>query len=260
MRHHNFYFCALTFGVLGSMCIHTTPAELTVNSLGATMNPENSYMSSLQIDCSYASKDFLPDGNLGKSVWKKTQRQRMDRDWQSGRRMAESETYVASVWTDQFVYFAFWCKYTVLNIYEGEATTKERWELWNRDVVEVFLNPNPGRMKHYYEFEVSPNNQWIDLEIDLSKNPFNEASWDSQFEHATRSDTKNHLWTCEMRIPLKSIRVEAIHPGQEWRLNFYRADGPGDDSRRRFLGWSPNPSNKPTFHQPESFGLIRFTR
>jgi hypothetical protein len=253
-------FYASTCGLLGLMYSYVTSAELTMNSLGATMSSENSYMSSVQIDSSYAGKDFLPDGNLEKSVWKKAKRQRMDTDWQSGRRMAESETYVATLWTDRFVYFGYWCKYTMLNIYEGEDADKERWELWNRDVVEVFLNPNPERMKHYYEFEVSPNNQWIDLEIDLSKAPFNEASWDSHFEHATRIDAKNHLWTCEMRIPLKSIRVEVIHPGQEWRLNFYRADGPGDDSRRRFLGWSPNPSKKPTFHQPESFGLVRFTR
>ncbi len=234
--------------------------KLSSNFMGVTMNPETFYKSSLQIDSGYLSKDFVPDGKLEKSVWSKAQRQRMDTEWGSGRAAPQSGTHVASLWSTRFVYFAFWCKYSVLNIYEGENPAKEKWELWNRDVVEVFLNPSPTRFKHYYEFEVSPNNQWIDLEIDLGKEPFNDSGWDSGFEHATRVDAKDHIWTCEMRIPLRSIQVETILPGQEWRLNFYRADGPGDDSRRRFLSWSPNPNTKPTFHQPESFGLIRFTR
>jgi hypothetical protein len=34
------------------------------------------------------------------------------------------------------------CRYHALNVSEGEAA-KERWELWNRDVAEVFLNPQP---------------------------------------------------------------------------------------------------------------------
>jgi len=224
------------------------------------MSPEPFYQSTSQINSGYLSKDFAPDGNLEKSAWKKAERQHCDVDWNSGQRIHEAETYVASLWSTSQVYFAFWCKYGVLNIYEGEGTSKERWELWNRDVVEVFLNPDPRRPLHYYEFEVSPNNQWIDLEINKEKEPFNEAGWDSGFEHATRVDSKNHLWTCEMKISLKSLRVDGLRPGQEWRLNLYRADGPGDDSQRRFMSWSPNPGSKPSFHQPEGFGLIRFVK
>ena len=148
---------------------------------------------------------------------------------------------VASLWTPGYLYFAYWCRYQSLNIYAGEDSGKERWELWNRDVVEAFINPQPERFLHYYEFEVAPNNQWVDLEIDLTKTPFGDAGWDSHFEHATKVDAEHKVWWMEMRVPVKSMMVNAIHPGDEWRLNLYRADGPGDDTRRRFMCWSPFP-------------------
>ena len=53
-------------------------------------------------------------------------------------------------------------------------------------VLPNFVNPEPARVNHYYEFEVAPNNQWIDLEIDKDKTPFNDAKWNSGFDHATR--------------------------------------------------------------------------
>jgi hypothetical protein len=159
------------------------------------------------------------------------------------------------------VYFAFRCQATTLNVFEGKDPTKDFWTLWERDVVEVFLNPQPERMNHYYEFEVAPNNLWIDLEIDLDKTPFNDAGWDSHFQHATHFDAQKHMWTCEMRIPISAMGVSGpLQPGNTWRINFYRADGPGNDSQRRFLSWSPVRNPKHTFHTPASFGLMRFSK
>jgi hypothetical protein len=52
-----------------------------------------------------------------------------------------------------------------------------------------------------------------------------------------------------------------MKPGMEWRINLYRADGKGGDSQRRFLSWSPlPPGTKLSFHQPASFGIIRFVK
>ncbi len=167
-------------------------------------------------------------------------------------------TRVASVWTPDSVYFAYRCSYITLNCYEGESAAEKKWELWNRDVVEVFINPQPDRFHHYFEYEVAPNNLWIDLEIDLLKTPFHDAGWISGFQHATTLDEDSRIWTCEMRLPVASMGVPRLVPGTEWRLNFYRADGPGDDSQRRFMNWSPLPEPIPTFHQPASFGIIHF--
>jgi len=223
------------------------------------MNSTSAYTSELKTISRFSSEDFAPDGDLNKKVWLKANWVRFEHDMSGQRHYPQAETQVASLWTATYVYFAFRCKYSILNIYEGEDAAKERWELWKRDVVEVFANPQPEIVTHYYEFEVAPNNQWIDLEIDKTKTPFNDAAWDSHFEHATHVDSKRRIWTCEMRIPVSSMKVQAMEPGLEWRVNFYRADGPGDDSKRRFMCWSTIPEGQ-TFHVPTRFGIIKFVK
>jgi hypothetical protein len=219
------------------------------------------YAGNLTITSKLSDQDFVPDGDLSKKAWQKAEYVRFDQEALSRKIHPEVETRVASLWTARYLYFAFSSKYSVLNVFEGEQSAKEKWGLWDRDVVEVFINPNPERFNHYYEFEVSPNNQWIDLEIDLGKRPFNDAAWDSHFEHATRLDEGGHVWTCEMRIPTSALLVQLMSPGMEWRINLYRAEGRGGDSQRRFLSWSPlPPGTKLSFHQPASFGIIRFLK
>lgn len=217
-----------------------------------------SYAGISRITSKFLSEDFAPDCDLEKTAWQLTGRARLDCDW-AGRK-TDVKTQVASLWSAARVYFAFWCDYSVLNVYEGEDSAGERWGLWDRDVVEVFLNPEPERVNHYYEFEVAPNNQWIDLEIDLDKKPFNDAGWNSGFEHATRIDSERRMWTTEMSIPLASLKVKQLRLNTEWRINFYRADGLGDDTERRFLCWSPVYGEKPNFHVPARFGIIEFRK
>jgi Carbohydrate family 9 binding domain-like len=226
---------------------------------GQTMSPQSGYLSNVEIISRFSKHDFVPDGDLKKEAWAKAKWIRFDHDMSGRTHYPESATQVAALWTEKFVYFAFQCKYTALNIYEGEDASKERWGLWNRDVAEVFINPQPERVSHYYEFEVAPNNQWIDLEIDKTKTPFNDAAWDSHFGHAARIDSTNHVWTCEMKIPVSSMGVATVQLGTEWRLNFYRADGPGDDTQRRFMAWSPIPHGN-SFHQPEYFGILKLLK
>jgi hypothetical protein len=221
-------------------------------------NQAGRYSGDLRITSKLLARDFIPDGDLGKAAWQAAESVSFHHDALGRKQFPESATRVASLWSKRHVYFAYWCQYSTLNIYEGEDAAKERWELWNRDVVEVFLNPQPERFNHYYEFEVAPNNQWIDLEIDLDKTPFNSAAWNSDFEHATRIDASNQTWTCEMRIPITAMGAKPLKVNSEWRLNFYRADGPGDDTMRRFLSWNLLPTSKLSFHQPASFGIIRF--
>ena len=232
-------------------------ATLADSHTGQAVNgPESTYSSDRELEARRCSVEFLPDGDLSKPSWKHAKWAEFDNDASGKFHYPEAATRVASLWTETHIYFAFSSRYDSLNIYEGEDPKLERWQLWNRDVVEVFLNPQPERMNHYFEFEVAPNNQWIDLEIDKTRNPFNDASWNSGFEHVTRIDARHHVWTAEMRIPLTAMNVKQLRPGTEWRVNFFRAAGKGDDDRRKFLAWSIIPDGK-TFHVPERFGILR---
>lgn len=207
-------------------------------------------------------RDFVPDGDLDKGMWVKAAKVKLGDNAAPEEPALEAASLAAAAWTPSNVYFAFWNDYTELNTYQGEDPAVERWKLWDRDVVEVFINPIPERMNLYWEFEVAPNNQWVDLEIDLDlraagKNMSN-AAWNSGFLHAARIDAARKQWYCEMRIPVAPMGVKQVRAGMQWRLNFYRADGLGDDTKRRFLSWSPTFGG--TFHKPERFGAIRFEK
>ncbi len=217
------------------------------------------YSSNSETTATYSAKDFAVDGDLSKAAWKKAKWVEFDHDPTGKTENPAVKTRVAAIWTDRYIYFAFSGRYESLNVYQGEDVSKERWELWNRDVVEVFVNPQPERISHYYEFEVAPNNQWIDLEIEKTKTPFNDAGWNSGFEHATKIDEKNHVWMTEMRIPLTAMGVEKIENGDAWRVNFFRAAGHGGDEKRTFLAWSAIPEGG-TFHVPSRFGILRFLK
>ena len=219
------------------------------------------YLHDLTVTSRSISSDFQPSGDLSKDVWKDASRVKFDIEVRSNKPFPDSETQVASVWTPDYLYLGYRCRYRTLNVYEGEDVGKERFGLWYRDTAEAFINPDPERINHYYEFEVAPDNQWVDLEIDLTRKPFGNVHWDSNFEHATQIDAKQHVWTAEMKIPVKSMGVNALRPGMQWRLNFYRLDGHGDDPQRRFLCWSPlPPGENRSFHQPASFGIITFVQ
>jgi hypothetical protein len=208
----------------------------------------------------HSNGDSKPDGNLKKAMWSAAKPVWFDQAAFSDARYREFKTKVASCWSAQFLYLAFWCPYETLTVYQGEGTEAERDRLWERDVVEAFIGPDPQTPSHYYEFEIAPNNQWLDTEIDLTRKPINDAGWNSGFEHAIRFDGEKRVWTAEMRIPVRSMGIEAIHEGMEWKINFYRCDGPGDDLTRRMMSWGRLPVRVPggTYHQPGSFGTLHF--
>lgn len=201
--------------------------------------------------------DFIPDGNSEKPTWAGAQQVLFHCD--AFRRSAhpELETFVASVWTPQHLYLLYRCRYVTLHTYEDENPIPERWELWNRDVVETFIAPSGVADTHYYEFELAPNNQWLDLEIFIHKDATpRQNNWNSGFLHATRVDRARKMWIAEMRIPVQAMGIKQIDSDSAWRINFCRCDGLGSD--RRLLSWCRLSADNHSFHQPAFFGTLRF--
>ena len=235
--------------------------RLMVEAAEVPWSQPKTYVSNSRFLSRFIDQDFTVDGNLAKPAWRVASWVEVRRDAFKRTEFPQSATEVASLWTQNYVYFAFRCDYTTLNLFENKDNQTDFWTLWDRDVVEIFLNPQPDHMSHYYEFEVAPNNLWIDLEIDLTKQPFADPKWNSGFEHATRIDDKKHVWTCELRIPVTALNgTKPLEADTEWRMNIFRADGEGDDTKRRFLSWSKVVNNSDSFHAPWSFGVIQFVK
>lgn len=171
-----------------------------------------------------------------------------------GQVLPEYRTEVRTRWTDKNIYFFFVCSYKDLYLKPAPNVDHETNELWNWNVAEVFIGSDFKDIKRYKEFEVSPHNEWVDLDIDLKK-PHHEDGWlwNSGFEHVTRIDNAKHIWYVAMKIPFKAIDTRPPAPGNMFRVNLYRTEGPPKEQKE--IMWRPVMSE--TFHVPERFGLLR---
>lgn len=166
------------------------------------------------------------------------------------------KTEIRSRWTPKNLYVLFICPYEQLNLKPKPSTTTETNKLWEWDVAEVFIGTDFDNIKHYTEFQVSPQGEWVDLDIDRKPNPAkHDVGWNSGFEVKARIDPGKKVWYGEMRIPMAKIDRREPTDGQEMRINFYRIQGPGPD--RKLINWQP--VNNESFHTPEAFGRLRLS-
>ena len=172
-------------------------------------------------------------------------------DWQGKNADPERETKVRVLWSRQHLYLRFECRYRELFLFEDSDPNGRRDHLWDRDVAEAFLQPDPSRESFYREFEVSPNGMWVDLDIF----PGGLADLKSGVQRSVVLNEKSRTWTAELAIPLKSLTT-SFDPAAIWRVNFYRVEGRKEP--RAYLAWQPTHTPQPNFHVPSAFGVLRF--
>lgn len=178
-------------------------------------------------------------------------------DWQGHNPDPARQTEVSALWTPGRLYLRFVCRYRELFVFEDSNPNGRRDRLWERDVAEAFLQPDPSRALYYTEFEVSPNGKWIDLDIGPRNISLNEDPRDLQ-SGMTRSvwlDEGRRIWSAELAIPMRSL-TEHFDPAMTWRANFFRVEGTREP--RFYSAWQPTKTAQPDFHVPEVFGYLRF--
>ena len=171
-----------------------------------------------------------------------------------GQSQPRYRTEILSRWTEKNLYFLFVCPYEALNLKPSPDSASETYQLWDWDVAEVFIGSDFQNIRRYKEFEISPQGEWVDLDIDLSK-PHHEDGWkwNSGFTVAARIDPAAKIWYGAMRIPFSALQSHAPSVGDKFRINLFRSQGPPPN--RTEVVWQPTMSH--TFHVPEKFGLLR---
>lgn len=200
-----------------------------------------------------AEADVALDTNFNSSFWKEARPVVADHD-NFGKLVPGHATEIRSRWTDGNLYFLFVCPYEELYLKPHPTTTKETNELWNWDVAEVFIGADFQNIRRYREFEVSPQGEWVDLDIDLS-NPHPEGGWlwNSGFQVSTRIDQSSKIWYAALQIPWAAIDSHPAKVGAEFRMNLYRSQGP--PKNHRSITWQS--TLNANFHVPERFGLLK---
>jgi hypothetical protein len=208
------------------------------------------------IESTKAQHDMAPSTDPTISFWRAARPIYADKG-SYGQKVSRYRTEIRSRWTKDNLYFLFVCPYERLNLKSSPKTTTETFRLWDWDVAEVFIGSNFHNIRRYKEFEISPQGEWIDLDIDLEK-PHHEDgwSWNSGFSVAARIDSTAKIWYGAMRIPLAALDVPSPELGQKFRINLFRSQGPPPS--RVQVEWQATMSD--TFHVPEKFGTLQLVK
>jgi hypothetical protein len=205
------------------------------------------------IESTKARQDMAPSTDPTSSFWRAARPVYADKG-PYGQTVAPYRTEIRSRWTKENLYFLFSCPYEQLNLKPLPSTSTETFRLWNWDVAEVFIGSDFQSIRRYKEFEISPQGEWIDLDIDLAKPRHEDGwTWNSGFAVAARIDSTAKIWYGAMRIPFSALDTRSPEVGEKFRINLFRCQGPPPD--RTKVEWQPTMSD--TFHVPEKFGLLR---
>jgi hypothetical protein len=208
------------------------------------------------VESARAGHDIALETNPASAFWKNAPHVFAEHD-SFGKPVPAYRTEIRSRWTKDNLYLLFICPYEQLYLKPSPDVKHETNQLWNWDVAEAFIGSDFQDIKHYREFELSPQAEWIDLDVNLNK-PHHEDGWvwNSGFEVSARIDQTTRVWCGAMRIPYSAIDSHAAAVGNTLRINFFRSQGPPPD--RREVTWQSPMTD--TFHTPERFGLLKLVK
>ena len=119
---------------------------------------------------------------------------------------------VRLLWTPETLFLRFECRYRGLTTFSDSDPDGRRYQLWDRDVAEVFLQPDRATPRRYWEPEISPNGMWIDLDIDLDKPPGHRGNPRSGMKSRVHVDEKQKIWTAEIALPMRNLAPNFNQP------------------------------------------------
>ncbi len=209
-----------------------------------------------KIKIAHVKNDFSIRELKDKS-WKTAQEVTIDKYW-SGESAPDGRRFRAKLlWSKTALYVRFDANRTEPLIVSDTPNLKSKAKgLWDRDVCEIFLAPNKAEFRKYFEFEIAPNGEWIDLGIHQKPD---ERITDWDYDSGMRSATK-----IEKDQILMAIKIEwkafgkTPQAGDVWLGNILRCVGAG--ATRGYLTWQPTFTKTASFHVPEKFGEFEFVK
>lgn len=210
---------------------------------------------SSRIESRRASHDVSADTDPNSAFWRGVPAIFADGD-RNGDKVIGYRMEVRSRWTPKYLYFLFICPYAQLYLKPDPKTDVETNGLWHWDVAETFIGSNFQDIRKYKEFEVSPQGEWVDLDINLDRRQDSDGwNWNSGFKVSARIDQATHTWYGFMKIPYRSVDPRPASVGNLLRVNFFLSEGAGADHKA--IAWQP--PHQPTFHTPKVFGILRLS-
>ena len=173
------------------------------------------------------------------NIWQISSGIAVDTYWSGEKAPAGRHFETRFLWSETGLYVRFQAQQAEpLIVNEKPDLTKKTMGLWERDVCEIFIAPNGRQRNKYFEFEIAPTGEWIDLGISMNETQrIIDWEYDSGLEASVRIEEE--MITIAAKIPWKAFGTMP-KLGDVWMGNLFRCVGRG--SARGYLAfWQDRP-------------------
>ena len=200
------------------------------------------------------TKDFAID-DLDAAEWKKASETVITKYWSGASAPAGRGLRARMLWSKNALYVRFEADQNEpLVVSEKPDLSKKVRGLWDRDVCEIFIAPDAKNRNKYFEFEIAPTGEWIDLGLEVTPKE-RRTDWDYRSNMTSSARIDDRIIVMAIKIPFASLG-KTPKAGDVWLGNLFRCVG--KDPTRSYPAWQPTMTKEPAFHVPEKFGQFEF--
>ena len=210
----------------------------------------------MQIKIPFVENDF-PVNALDNEIWESAEEITIEKYW-SGEKANVGRHFKAKLlWSKCALYVRFEANQAEPLVISKTPNLKTKTRgLWDRDVCEIFIAPDKKESNKYFEFEIAPNGEWIDLAVhQLPDRRETDFEYNSGMQSASRIEKGKIVMA--LKVPWKAFG-KIPETGDIWLGNLFRCVGSGET--RGYLTWQPTETKEPNFHVPEKFGAFEFIK
>lgn len=195
--------------------------------------------------------------DLTSNVWSATDGVAINHYW-SGEKAPAGRCFEARfLWTGTHLLARFDANQDQeLIVSSSPDTSRRAMNLWDRDVVEIFVAPDRNQPRKYFEFEAAPTGEWLDVALDSTSGK-RVSDWEYKSGMEVAAKVEEGRVIIAMKIPWIAFGKKPKF-GDVWLGNILRCVGKDPD--RGYLAWSPTLTDEPNFHVPERFGEFHFVK
>lgn len=204
----------------------------------------------------HITEDF-PVSDLDNKNWNQATEVLIGKYWSGENAPVGRHAKTHLLWSDSALYVRFEANQTEPLIISENPNLKSKTKgLWDRDVCEIFVAPNKNEARRYFEFEIAPNGEWIDLAIQqLPEKRETDFDYNSKMQSSARIEKEKIILTIKVEWKAFGKTPKA---GDVWLGNLFRCVGSGET--RGYLTWQPTKTPQPNFHVPQAFGEFEFIK
>lgn len=200
----------------------------------------------------------LAVADAANAAWTRTDGITIEKYWSGKRAPNERHFTTRLLWSASAMYVRFdAAQAEPLIVSDRPDVTAKSIGLWDRDVCEIFVAPNVNEPRRYFEFEVAPTGEWLDVALDLTSGERN-SDWEYSSGMETFAEIGPDCVVMTMKIPWNAFGRPGPKTGDVWLGNLFRCVGEGVG--RGYLAWQPTLTVDPAFHVPERFGEFCFVK